>query len=565
MKTYLYIIILALFILLIVALEAFKMNQFKSHLDQEILHRTTLSQDALYSSFNEIITKQNEKVIHTLLQSPQLTQLARLNNLHSVLRTEPNELSYKGIIDQSGELLLQNSFDLSPSAKAKINNAIKNQVQNQDIIIVDDDKYNGLIIFIVPTLLGDEEVSYYIVYSGIFDLITNLLQEFNQNLQEFFYAENWEVIWNYNNFKGFSIFESDTKKPFLATEQTFTVHLRRHTYIYPISLKIMGNTIPTARLLWHFIFQSILTILAILAIAVLVKIYYRKTQKNTLYATQLIEHFPTPFCIVDLTTNKVIRHNANLFQQIQGITQEKNELYIEDIILGKSWYYLSSFLEELPYVVDHDIEIKSDTGQNYSLRISASQLTIEDKTLALISFANTKHDNSTELYLKHLAMTDPLTGLLNRRSFFEKVQTHLLNLEGDEEFVALSLDIDHFKSLNDAYGHQFGDIVLKEFATTLNRMIRKDYDIIARVGGEEFVIILLNTNYFSGKIIANRIRKTIHKMILTTDANEQVSISVSIGLEVVSKNKFSDIQELLNTVDRKLYSAKSNGRNRVET
>ncbi|MEQ6917143.1 GGDEF domain-containing protein [Halomonas aquatica] len=165
--------------------------------------------------------------------------------------------------------------------------------------------------------------------------------------------------------------------------------------------------------------------------------------------------------------------------------------------------------------------------------------------------------------LKELATRDSLTGALNRGSFFETAQ-HLLALSRRQKSSAcmLLLDLDHFKMINDTYGHFIGDQVLIHFTRTIQDLLRKS-DLIGRVGGEEFGIYLCDTEIDDALRLAEKIRHAVGDSDLKID-DKAVSYTVSIGIEPSGPNDQS-VDELFKRADLKLYAAKYKGRNRVET
>lgn len=154
-----------------------------------------------------------------------------------------------------------------------------------------------------------------------------------------------------------------------------------------------------------------------------------------------------------------------------------------------------------------------------------------------------------------LANFDFLTGVPNRRYFIDRFEQFSAMAARGEEFSILLLDIDHFKKFNDSYGHDTGDSVLKIVADTLAEAIRDKYDIVGRIGGEEFGILLLNPNDQSF-LVADRIRK----LISLVPAVEQITVSVGIAYYGIDG---TDWEELFNSADKALYYAKENGRNQV--
>ncbi|NRH29182.1 GGDEF domain-containing protein [Pseudomonas sp. MS19] len=160
-----------------------------------------------------------------------------------------------------------------------------------------------------------------------------------------------------------------------------------------------------------------------------------------------------------------------------------------------------------------------------------------------------------------LANTDALTGLDNRHSFWRKAE-ELLHYSKllEQHCVALMLDIDHFKQINDKYGHQAGDLALQLVATTLQLGVRED-DILGRIGGEEFVVLLPHTCAEQALPIAERLRSSIEALHLQLDNGQRHSMTLSIGLASMTPNESLD--QLLNRADMALYEAKAAGRNRI--
>lgn len=172
----------------------------------------------------------------------------------------------------------------------------------------------------------------------------------------------------------------------------------------------------------------------------------------------------------------------------------------------------------------------------------------------------TKELKEANKKLKVLANTDSLTGV-NNRGYFMKLAKQYFNIakRNKTTLQILSLDLDYFKSINDTYGHQAGDKVLKEFAEKVSSLLRKS-DIFGRVGGEEFAILLQNTSTDGAQLFAKRVCDSVEAMKIKFD-EEILHITVSIGMAELSDEK--NIDELLKKSDEALYKAKENGRNRV--
>lgn len=165
--------------------------------------------------------------------------------------------------------------------------------------------------------------------------------------------------------------------------------------------------------------------------------------------------------------------------------------------------------------------------------------------------------------LRNLAAVDQLTQVWNRRQFFElaAIETSR-SMRRLSTSVIMMLDIDHFKKVNDEYGHNFGDYALCEVAQSCKRSIRS-IDIFARYGGEEFALLMPETSLNEGVIAAERIRTSIAAQPLKTRTGNEVALTVSIGVTEARLNEVG-IDEAIGLADRALYCAKKKGRNRVE-
>lgn len=165
--------------------------------------------------------------------------------------------------------------------------------------------------------------------------------------------------------------------------------------------------------------------------------------------------------------------------------------------------------------------------------------------------------------LKKQASTDPLTQLYNRR-YFNTEGSHMIEKakENGKSLSALTMDIDHFKVVNDTHGHNAGDLVLVAVADVFQRFSR-DKDLIARLGGEEFVILLPNADYTVAFECAERIRQEIEKHAVQVNDALILQVTVSIGVTNVDVAALESLESVVNRADKALYEAKSLGRNRV--
>jgi diguanylate cyclase (GGDEF)-like protein len=165
--------------------------------------------------------------------------------------------------------------------------------------------------------------------------------------------------------------------------------------------------------------------------------------------------------------------------------------------------------------------------------------------------------------METMATTDGLTGLTNHRTFQQKFAEMLDRAARHNHKVALLLcDVDHFKKVNDGYGHPIGDEVLRRVARVLQEVPRK-IDVPARYGGEEFAVLLDNVDVAQAKAVAERIRIEISKVVVDTEKGP-LSVTESIGVAAVPEDG-RDRATLIERADLALYNAKHTGRNRVIT
>ena len=165
--------------------------------------------------------------------------------------------------------------------------------------------------------------------------------------------------------------------------------------------------------------------------------------------------------------------------------------------------------------------------------------------------------------VERLAITDHLTGLYNRRHFNSMLQREYNSaVRYKRPLACLLLDIDHFKSINDRFGHHVGDIVLKEVSAALQSTLR-NVDIISRWGGEEFVVLLPQTGFDECLEAADRLLSEVSSR--SYQGLEDRTVTISIGVCCLPSEDIKSAEELVNAADQALYTAKENGRNRVET
>lgn len=196
-------------------------------------------------------------------------------------------------------------------------------------------------------------------------------------------------------------------------------------------------------------------------------------------------------------------------------------------------------------VDDYIVKPFDEEVLRYRLKIGERILTLEDKIM-------------------QLAAIDGLTGLLNRRVFMERLETEMNRFErlGQQLFLIM-IDLDNFKQVNDNYGHQAGDQVLRRVALDLGVRVRK-YDFIGRYGGEEFCVCVPGVSHDEATELAERLRKGIESLrIKIPNSDRELQVTASLGVSGITNNNITDIDGLIKAADEALYLAKRRGKNQV--
>ncbi len=175
----------------------------------------------------------------------------------------------------------------------------------------------------------------------------------------------------------------------------------------------------------------------------------------------------------------------------------------------------------------------------------------------------TEELEQTNAKLKQISVTDGLTKLLNRRAFEDIFHTEYRRAYREKSSITiLMIDLDHFKRINDQYGHPFGDLCLIKAAEIIHQNIRRPSDVAARYGGEEFILLLPNTDANGAIYVARKILRTL-AATLVTDGEHQLSMTASIGMASEIPQVRDARERLLKAADLNLYAAKESGRNQV--
>lgn len=263
---------------------------------------------------------------------------------------------------------------------------------------------------------------------------------------------------------------------------------------------------------------------------------------------------------------------ADLFKRYVSFTQQ-----VENTVLAPFEKTLSKTLEQISKQVSHEDKAVNNLEKLDKILAQTKNNTSIDNIVSYLfnTINNTKarHEalsqklTTTQQEINQLkdklassreeALVDSLTGLLNRRGCDEKLQ----NLDHADTHSSLAIDIDHFKKVNDTFGHFIGDNVIQRIAKTIQNHIGEQ-DLAVRFGGEEFVVVMANTPIAEAKNIAEKIRISVSKMTLKQRDTNTYSPSISVSIGIAQNDNISEWTTLFEQADNALYQAKNSGRNR---
>ncbi|MCX7628602.1 MAG: sensor domain-containing diguanylate cyclase [Methylophilaceae bacterium] len=203
-----------------------------------------------------------------------------------------------------------------------------------------------------------------------------------------------------------------------------------------------------------------------------------------------------------------------------------------------------------------------DTGQPFYAEVLLNAMHFSDRLVLQAVVRDISERKRFEMELERQAHLDYLTGVSNRRHFMQLAEHEILRATRyGSPLSVLMMDVDHFKRINDTYGHKAGDLVLKQLVVTCRQSLR-EVDILGRLGGEEFAILLPETMLDESLEVANRVRQAIEVSLVSIDNGVVIHYTVSIGVTSL-KHGNEAVDTLLHEADQALYQAKNKGRNQV--
>ncbi|SKA94692.1 PAS domain S-box-containing protein/diguanylate cyclase (GGDEF) domain-containing protein [Paucidesulfovibrio gracilis DSM 16080] len=250
----------------------------------------------------------------------------------------------------------------------------------------------------------------------------------------------------------------------------------------------------------------------------------------------------------------------------------------EDEALGTDFRVLLSWPEDEPLqearLTDADANpsgavmertLTRKDGSSFPCDFTVSSFILDERQYTVVTIRDITRRKQYEERLRSLAATDELTGLANRRALLQRAESELDRAKRyDRDFSLLMLDLDHFKRVNDTYGHDVGDKVLQSLASTGSNALR-DADLLGRLGGEEFAAVLPETSAIQAKEVAERLREAVALARVPEASAPDGTIGVTISIGVAEYRSGRDtVDEILKAADKALYQAKNSGRNRTE-
>lgn len=262
------------------------------------------------------------------------------------------------------------------------------------------------------------------------------------------------------------------------------------------------------------------------------------------------------FCISPNAVNRLYFEDI-----IREAYREKRGIHIDTNAIEDWLAYVRSVRRKIDFRI-FEVDLVDGRWMLFSEQILPSgEMLIQSKDITSQKVIETQLRDSVST-LHELALTDELTELPNRRSFVNSVANALCKVARSPQDVAmLVLDLDHFKKINDSHGHPIGDKYLKFVSKRLKEVMRP-YDILGRLGGEEFAVFLTDTNCQHAKDISERLRECVEHNVLTC-GESRIQTTVSIGMSYPTSTTSLSFESLYRRADTALYQAKANGRNCV--
>lgn len=277
----------------------------------------------------------------------------------------------------------------------------------------------------------------------------------------------------------------------------------------------------------------------------------------------VLEILPYPIYIAQRSDGRLMfvnRKTCLLFQRSASAMMRGTS--IDFFVNPEEREELRKLFDSLDDIRDLEIKMKTSTGVEFIAEFSAIKMEYNGEPAILVALNDISDRKALEAELLKQASTDSLTGIGNRRHFLTQAELEMARARRfGRPLSVMMLDVDHFKSINDRFGHAVGDAVLQAVVRRANDSLRQS-DQLARFGGEEFVALLPETSLPAALVVADRLRQHLAERPVIA-LGKAVPCTISIGIAEIHEND-ATIDDLLRRADEALYRAKELGRNRVE-
>lgn len=289
---------------------------------------------------------------------------------------------------------------------------------------------------------------------------------------------------------------------------------------------------------------------------------HRESATNRALLERTFTAVPIPLIICHAADGRIIRHNEATATFFGGDLAAHG--IGSTIQLYEDPAQRVAMLDEMAaqgHIAGYEARMRAVNGAERHVLVSSASVEVDGASLLVSGFMDITMRKTLESHLAFLAGSDPLTGMANRHRFFSIARMEMVRArENGHETAVLVIDVDHFKRINDTHGHEAGDAVLQTFADTCVATVR-DGDLVARMGGEEFAVLLPDTDMTAALIQAERLRLAAREMVVAV-ADTELTLTVSIGVACTAPREGS-VGPALSRADKAMYRAKHDGRDRV--
>ena len=286
----------------------------------------------------------------------------------------------------------------------------------------------------------------------------------------------------------------------------------------------------------------------------------RKIEEGRALLSFILDTSPSDVVLAEVETGRVHFINRQLIKRL-GLKAAPETLFLPELLHDPETRERFTQALDRYGQIDSMEALIGERDPSWS-SLSARLIEVDGQLAHLLWGFDISTHKALETQLRELATRDALSGLLNRRAFLER-STALFDhcRRHGQPCAVLMIDIDHFKRINDRHGHQMGDVAIRTCADAIGHALR-DADLLGRLGGEEFAVLLPHATADSATVVAERIRAAMARMDLMSPQGQPLSFTISIGVAEMAAHH-AGIEPLLVDADQALYRAKATGRNKV--